>query len=242
MTSFLQHEVAVVIDSGVTLFVSLGFHWCSCVWQRAALCSLVWQCPALCSPGRSGPFEGRECFWPLSETQQTLQVSGRVTRHSRRADGLRNFAPSDEIVISAANERGLKRRRPENRASQLGFMEQRVVNVVTDTWLATAGLRGGQILEASFSTFAASHAPLPSGSAVSQGFCTSRWTGQLRRKSLLCRAWRPGEVSFYLLQLSLKSFFLHSRAGVRLLNQRLQTLRRPCHWSLRHQSFRMVGT
>ena len=95
---------------------------------------------------------------------------------------------------------------------------------MTDTWLATAGLRGGQILEASFSTFAASHTPLLSASAVSQGFCTSRWTGQLRRKSLLCRAWRPGEVSFYLLQLSLKSFFLHSRAGVRLRNQRLQTL------------------
>ena len=52
----------------------------------------------------------------------------RVTRHSRRADGLRNFLPSVEIVISAANERGLQRRRPENRASQLGFMEQRVAS------------------------------------------------------------------------------------------------------------------
>ena len=113
----------------------------------------------------------------------------RVTRHSRRADGLRIFLPSVEIVISAANERGLKRPRPENRASQLGFMKQRVVNVVTDTWLATAGLLGGQILEARFSTFAASHTPLSSASAVSQGFCTSRWTGQLRRKSLLCRVW-----------------------------------------------------
>ena len=166
----------------------------------------------------------------------------RVTRHSRRVDGLRYFLPSVEIVISAANERGLKRRRPENRASQLGFTKQRVVNVVKDTWLATAGLRGGQILEARFSTFAASHTPLSSASGVSQVFCTSRWTGQLRRKSLLCRAWRLGEVSFYLLQLSLKSFFLHSRAGVRLRNQRLQTLRRPCHLSLRHRSFRMVGT
>ena len=51
----------------------------------------------------------------------------------------------------------------------LGIKKQRVVKVVMDAWLATAGLRGGQILEARFSTFAASHTPLPSASADPQG-------------------------------------------------------------------------
>ena len=51
----------------------------------------------------------------------------------------------------------------------LGIKQQRVVKVATDAWLATAGLRGGQILEARFSTFAASHTPLPSASADPQG-------------------------------------------------------------------------
>ena len=44
--------------------------------------------------------------------------------------------------------------------------KQRVVNIVTVAWLATAGLRGGQILEASSSTCSASHTFLPSASAA----------------------------------------------------------------------------
>ena len=36
-------------------------------------------------------------------------------------------------------------------------------------WLATAGLQGGQVLEASSRTFLASHSPLPSASAGLQG-------------------------------------------------------------------------
>ena len=51
----------------------------------------------------------------------------------------------------------------------LGSKKQRVVKVVMDAWLATAGLRGGQILEARFPTFAASHPLLPSASAAPQG-------------------------------------------------------------------------
>ena len=51
----------------------------------------------------------------------------------------------------------------------LGFKQQGVAHFVTEAWLATAGLRGGQILEARFSTFDASHTLLPSASAVSQG-------------------------------------------------------------------------
>ena len=45
----------------------------------------------------------------------------------------------------------MKDQHPEEVAGQL-FLEgkkQRVVNIVTVAWLATAGLRGGQILEAS---------------------------------------------------------------------------------------------
>ena len=60
----------------------------------------------------------------------------------------------------------MKDQHPEEVAGQL-FLEgkkQRVVNIVTVSWLATAGLRGGQILEASSSTCSASHtlsSPLP---------------------------------------------------------------------------------
>ena len=46
--------------------------------------------------------------------------------------------------------------------------KQRVVNIVTDALLATAGLRGGQILEASSSTSSASHSLLLSASASPQ--------------------------------------------------------------------------
>ena len=60
-------------------------------------------------------------------------------------------------------------RRPENRASVLGAKKQRVVDVVIDAWLKTAGLRGGQVLEASSRTFFVSHTPLPSASAGLQG-------------------------------------------------------------------------
>ena len=64
----------------------------------------------------------------------------------------------------------------EEVAGQL-FLEgkkQRVVNIVTVAWLVTAGLRGGQILEASSSTCSASHSLLPSASAAPppQGFKT----------------------------------------------------------------------
>ena len=51
----------------------------------------------------------------------------------------------------------------------LGSKKQRVDNIVTDTWLATAGLRGGQILEESSSTCSASNSLLPSASAAPQG-------------------------------------------------------------------------
>ena len=66
----------------------------------------------------------------------------------------------------------MKDQHPEEVAGQL-FLEgkkQRVVNIVTVAWLATAGLRGGQILEASSSTCSASHTLLPSASAAPQGF------------------------------------------------------------------------
>ena len=46
------------------------------------------------------------------------------------------------------------------------------LNIVTVALLATAGLRGGQILEASSSTCSASHSLLPSASAAPQGFKT----------------------------------------------------------------------
>ena len=51
----------------------------------------------------------------------------------------------------------------------LGSKKHRVVNIVTDAWLATAGLQGGQTLEASSSTCSASHPLLPSASAAPQG-------------------------------------------------------------------------
>ena len=60
----------------------------------------------------------------------------------------------------------MKDQHPEEVAGQL-FLEgkkQRVVNIATVAWLATAGLRGGQILEAS--TCSASHTLLPSASAA----------------------------------------------------------------------------
>ena len=68
----------------------------------------------------------------------------------------------------------LKDQHPEEVAGQL-FLEgkkQRVVNIVTVSWLVTAGLRGGQILEASSSTCSASHSLLPSASAAPQCFKT----------------------------------------------------------------------
>ena len=68
----------------------------------------------------------------------------------------------------------MKDQHPEEVAGQL-FLEgkkQRVVNIVTVAWLATAGLRGGQILEASSSTCSASHTLLPSASAAPPGFKT----------------------------------------------------------------------
>ena len=49
-------------------------------------------------------------------------------------------------------------------------MKQRVVDFVTDAWLVTAGLRGGQILEARCSTFAASHILLSFAFVELQGF------------------------------------------------------------------------
>ena len=51
--------------------------------------------------------------------------------------------------------------------------KQRVVNIVTVALLATAGLRGGQILEASSSTCSASHTFLPSSSAAPPRFQAS---------------------------------------------------------------------
>ena len=51
----------------------------------------------------------------------------------------------------------------------VGIKKQWVVKVAMDAWLATAGLRGGQVLEVSSRTFTASHPLLPSGSAVPQG-------------------------------------------------------------------------
>ena len=62
----------------------------------------------------------------------------------------------------------MKDQQPEEVAGQL-FLEgkkQRVENIVTVAWLATAGLLGGQILEASSSTCSASHTLLPSASAA----------------------------------------------------------------------------
>ena len=51
----------------------------------------------------------------------------------------------------------------------LGVKKQRVVKVVMDAWLTTAGLRGGQVLEASSRIFLVSHTLLPSASAGPQG-------------------------------------------------------------------------
>ena len=62
----------------------------------------------------------------------------------------------------------MKDQHPEEVAGQL-FLEgkkQRVVNIVTVAWPATAGLRGGQILEASGSTCSANQTLLQSASAA----------------------------------------------------------------------------
>ena len=81
--------------------------------------------------------------------------------------GRSSFLPSS-TVASVFTSQQLKDQHPEEVACQL-FLEgkkQRVVNIVTVAWLATAGLRGGQILEASSSTCSASHTLLPSASAA----------------------------------------------------------------------------
>ena len=134
-------------------------------WVPLVLLCMAVCCPVL-PPKRS---KSCKCHSPVA----------RVTRHSRRADGLRNFLPSVEIGISAANECGLKRCRRENRASVLGTQKQRVVNVAKDAWLATAGLRGGQVLEASSRTFFASYTRLPSASAGPQGLVPRDGLGSL---------------------------------------------------------------
>ena len=88
-------------------------------------------------------------------------------------------------------------RRPENRASVLGAKKQRVVDVVMDAWLTTAGLRGGQVLEASSRTFFVSHTPLPSASAGLQDPVHRDGLGSLVVSPCLRREWRHREVSSY---------------------------------------------
>ena len=108
----------------------------------------------------------------------------------------------------------------------LGIKKQRVVNVVTDTWLATAGLRGGQILEARLSTFAASHTPLPSVSADPQG--SEHRDGLGSSVVSLCYAVSGGfeEVSSYVMSLRpLFSFSKWSNRRPHCLSTRLQPRR-----------------
>ena len=84
----------------------------------------------------------------------------------------RSVRPTWEDPPSYHHLQQLKDQQSEEVPGQL-FLEgkkQRVVNIVTVAWLATAGLRGGQILEASSSTCCASHTLLPSASAAPPGF------------------------------------------------------------------------
>ena len=73
----------------------------------------------------------------------------------------RSGRPAWEDRPSYHHLQQLKDQQSEEVACQ-NFLEgkkQRVVNIVTVSWLVTAGLRGGQILEASSSTCSASHSP-----------------------------------------------------------------------------------
>ena len=84
----------------------------------------------------------------------------------------RSGRPAWEDRPSYHHLQQLKDQQSEEVACQ-NFLEskkQRVVNIVTVSRLVTAGLRGGQILEASSSTCSASHSLFPSAFAAPQCF------------------------------------------------------------------------
>ena len=106
----------------------------------------------------------RRPFYRLLRHRSVRVVGTCCTRllrqgHLCQVGGARTAVPSDSAREQLADFPGMSGRNKK----------QRVVKVVTDAWLATAGLRGGQILEAWFSTSAASHTPLLSASAAPQG-------------------------------------------------------------------------
>ena len=116
----------------------------------------------------------------------------------------------------------------------LGLKKQRVANVVTDAWLATAGLRGGRRRVSCTSLPATLSSPLPPLIARVQYFVMD-WAAE-GRKSLLRREWGTAKIFFIFISPRYGDSFFVSYAVVRLRNKRLQTSHRPCYQLLRHQS------
>ena len=147
-------------------------------WRRGAtgFCRLSRQLLAC----RGRPWLG---FWSGGRTRRPvrhLRFSHRQV--DRGVDGLSDCEGKIDLLIFVYRRLRFPRvssrktsQHPEEVAGQL-FLEgkkQRVVNIVTVALPATAGLRGGQILEASSSTYSASHTLLPSASAAPPRFLAS---------------------------------------------------------------------
>ena len=105
----------------------------------------------------------------LNKVVEVCRLSRQLlARSGRPAWEVRPSYSSSTVASVFYESQQLKDQHPEEVAGQLFLQgkKQRVVNIVTVAWLATAGLRGGQILEASTSTCSASQTLLPSASAA----------------------------------------------------------------------------
>ena len=109
-------------------------------------------------------------FLSFPTEQSAVRADFSVEWHSenqaraRKAPGVLGKSKSSEFLFQVRADFSAERRQDQGvLVFILGIKKQRVVKVAMDSWLATAGLRGGQVLEASTRTSppATVSSPLP---------------------------------------------------------------------------------
>ena len=140
---------------------------------RTSRCLRVWTVCEMAGPVRTNGFiflfaacdccgspQSLSCLDDARRSSSVLCRSSRALIFSWPA-GFNCF-----FFASSSSRHWAPSREPSNK---LGLKKQRVVDVVTDAWQATAGLRGGQVLEARALTCTASHNLSNSASAGPRG-------------------------------------------------------------------------